>query len=78
MSDLSVTSINLQNYGNRPSGNFGLSGNGSAMNFQMTDDEAREMVTLGLKFFERRQPEMAKSVADMKVPALVDLSAERR
>lgn len=49
---------------------------GTGISLTLTETEAHELMSLGLRVFEKRQAGIAKSIADMKPIALMPPSAE--
>lgn len=64
-------SIDLNNYGgSHPSGTIGLNLGDASMSIKLEEADCVELMALGWRIFERRQPSIARSVADMRPPAL--------
>jgi hypothetical protein len=68
---MKVVSITVQNHYGDPSASVCLYDEKATVNLTLTPEESHELLSVGLRIFERRQLEIAQSIADMKPAALL-------
>lgn len=67
---MKVNSIQISHYYGDPSGNIVINDESTSLSITLTPEEAHELMSVGLRIFEKRQKSIARSIADMKVVAL--------
>lgn len=74
---MKVVNISVSNHYGNPTASVSLcDDNSTAVTITCTPEESYELLSVGLRLFEARQQEIAKSIADMKPIALMPPSVE--